>query len=97
MGLIKSKEEKKQAKEEQRQKKLNEFIDGADLQLLRDKDKDFTYNIKEYLENSQGYGLLSSIEGSEAEIAQLEATNALIEQNWVIIKLLNEINEKIDW
>ena len=97
MGLIKSKEEKKQAKEEQRQKKFNEFIDETDLQLLRDKDKNFTYGIKEYLESSQNYGLLHSIKGSESEIAQLEATNALIEQNWVIIKLLNEINEKIDW
>lgn len=88
MALFKSKEEK----EEKKQEKLDEFMSQFNLENLSQEDKKFakliTYNL-------WGTGLIRF--GASAEDgANIGLLRALIEQNWLIIKLLNEINSKLD-
>lgn len=92
MAIFKSKEERKQVKEERQQKHFDNFIDNTNLESLSDNDKDLAFKVNENLEQSLRY----RIRASEGEIAQLEMMSALVEQNWLMIKLLNEINQKLD-
>lgn len=88
MALFKSKGEK----EEEKQEKLDEFMSQLNLENLSQEDKKFakliTYNL-------WGTGL-ARFGASAEDGANIGLLKALIEQNWMIIKLLNEINNKLD-
>ncbi|RXI70504.1 hypothetical protein [Clostridium tetani] len=92
MGLFKSKEERKQDKKELEERLLNEFLQYRNLEGLCEKDKKFVDEIREDL----GYTTANTIKGSEAEIFQANMLQTILEQNWLIIKLLNDINNKLD-
>lgn len=92
MTLFKSKEERKQENKERQEKLLKEFIETRNLENLSENDKEFLDLIRENVEDITRY----SVKGSDAEIRQLEMMNVIAEQNWLIIKLLNDINKKLD-
>jgi|WetSurMetagenome_2_1015567.scaffolds.fasta_scaffold991543_2 hypothetical protein len=90
VGMFKSKEEK----ETERLQKLNEKMKQYGLEKLSDEDKRETDII---ITGLMGNNLIEwgTIFGGKAEdTAKLTYLHALIEQNWMIIKLLNEIKNK---
>lgn len=92
MALFKSREERKQIREERRENVIKEFFNTRNLDNLAEEDKEFVNLIREEIEETTRY----MVKGKQEEIMQLEMMNILIEQNWLIIKLLNEINQKLD-
>ena len=90
--FFKSKEERKQEDKERQERVLKEFIETRNLENLSESDKEFLDLIRENVEDITRY----SVKGSGAEIRQLEMMNVIAEQNWLIIKLLNDINKKLD-
>jgi len=92
MALFKSREERKQIREERRENVIKEFFNTRNLDNLAEEDKEFVNLIREEIESTTGY----RVRGTEGEIALIEQMDILIEQNWLIIKLLNDINNKLD-
>ena len=90
--FFKNKEERKQEDKERQERLLKEFIETRNLENLSENDKEFMDLIRENVEDITRY----SVKGSDAEIRQLEMMNVIAEQNWLIIKLLNDINNKLD-
>ena len=90
--FFKSKEERKQEDKERQERLLKEFIETRNLENLSESDKEFLDLIRENVEDITRY----SVKGSDVEIRQLEMMNVIAEQNWLIIKLLNDINNKLD-
>ena len=90
--FFKSKEERKQEDKERQERLLKEFIETRNLENLSESDKEFLDLIRENVEDITRY----SVKGSDAEIRQLEMMNVIAEQNWLIIKLLNDINKELD-
>ncbi|HEX2986101.1 MAG TPA: hypothetical protein VHO71_04725 [Caproiciproducens sp.] len=92
MSFIKSKEEK----EEEKSNKLNLKMSQYNLEHLSDTDKK---EVSTILTGLMGNNLIEwgTIFGGKAEdTAKLSYLQALVEQNWLIIKLLNEIKEKLE-
>lgn len=92
MALFKSKGERKQLREERRENVIKEFFNTRNLDNLAEEDKEFVNLIREEIESTTGY----RVRGTEGEIALIEQMDILIEQNWLMIKLLNDINNKLD-
>lgn len=92
MNPFKSKEEKKQIKAERQERLTNEFLENKNLEGLNEVDKEFASKINDNLFDVMRY----TIKGTQGEIAQLDMQSIIVEQNWLIIKLLNEINNKLD-
>lgn len=92
MALFKSREERKQIREERRENIIKEFFNTRNLDNLAEEDKEFVNLIREEIESTTGY----RVRGTEGEIALIEQMDILIEQNWLIIKLLNEISQRLD-
>jgi len=92
MALFKSREERKQIREERRENVIKEFFNTRNLDNLAEEDKEFVNLIREEIESTTGY----RVRGTEGEIALIEQIDILIEQNWLIIKLLNEISQRLD-
>jgi hypothetical protein len=90
--FFKSKEERKQEDKERQERLLKEFIETRNLENLSESDKEFLDLIRENVEDITRY----SVKGSDVEIRQLEMMNVIAEQNWLIIKLLNDINKELD-
>lgn len=92
MGLFKGKEEK----ETQKLEKLNMKMAQYGLQNLSQEDKE---KVEKILLGLMGNGLIefgTILSGKPEDVAKLSYLGALVEQNWLIIKLLNEIKEKLD-
>ena len=88
MNPFKSKEQR----QEKKQEKLEELMAKYNLENLSQEDKEtaqlITYNL-------WGTGLISL--GAKAEdSANIGLLTAIVEQNFMMIKLLNEINNKLD-
>ena len=92
MAIFKNKEERKQENKERQEKLLKEFIETRNLENLLEIDKEFIGLIREDVEDISMY----RVKGTQGEIAQLEMMNIIAEQNWLMIKLLNDINNKLD-
>jgi len=92
MGIFKSDEEKEEEKLEKLNKKLNQY---NLTNLSADDKKEVSAIIVRLMGNSLielGGGL-----GEKGEdIAKISCLKALTEQNWLIIKLLSEIKDKLD-
>ncbi|MGB9813533.1 MAG: hypothetical protein ACPLRZ_07620 [Thermovenabulum sp.] len=92
MGLFKSKDEK----EAQRKELLNAKMALYNLQNLSQEDKEVVNGIMEGLRGSGLIEFGTIFHGKAEDVAKLGYLRALLEQNWLIIKLLNEINQKLD-
>jgi hypothetical protein len=97
MSLIKSKEERKQIQESKKQKRaeygqmlIDDFAKEKNLQALQDNDKRFGYYISENIDQ-----IGNRAKGKPGEMAQFSEIEMITEQNWMIIKLLNEIKDEL--
>lgn len=94
MGLFKTAEEKEAAKNE----KLNKVMAKYELNELEDKYKKAVNNINSELAGTGSMELGNMLSFDEKTAARLNTyyTNALIQQNWIIIRQLNEISKKLE-
>lgn len=93
MGLFKSEEEKQQAKDEKVQKLLDKYE-------LNNLSKDYVNAVQQINSELAGSGLtefgaLLSKDTNASLRVQTQFLNALVQQNWIIIRQLNEINQKL--
>ena len=92
MALFKSKDEK----EEEKLEKINQKMEQIGLQDLSMEDKK---RIKLILTRLSGTGLMDfgiTLSGKAEDITKISYLGTLVEQNWVVIKLLDEISNKLD-
>lgn len=97
MGLFKGNEDKAKAAELKEEKELQKFIEQYGLQTLTKDDLEILRRISNNLMGS-GYlkaGMALSFSKAE-EQAKVSYLSALVEQNWLIIKLLGDLNAKLD-
>lgn len=82
--------ESREEKQERKEMEMNEYIEGIGLEGLDSKDIN---RIKEVLclKGKYIYGITSSRISS----ASLEALEALVEQNWLILKKLDSIDKNL--
>ena len=93
MGFFKSKEEK----QAERESKLNKIMAKYELNDLEDKYKNAVNNINSELAgtNMMELGNMLSFDEKTASRLNTYYINALIQQNWIIIRQLDEINKKL--
>ena len=93
MGFFKSEEEKQKEKEE----KLNRIMSKYGLDELEDKYKTAVSNINSELvgTGAMEFGNMLSFDEKTALKLNTYYINALIQQNWIIIRQLDEISKKI--
>lgn len=89
MGLFGNKKERKVRKEEKKRQELEEHIKTRGLEYLPAEEKERVASLIDSI-----YDPYYRIRGSEVEIRQIELLSTIVEQNWMIIKMLNEINTK---
>lgn len=93
MGLFESKEEKQQKREE----KINQLLSKYELNNIS---KEYINAIQNINAELSGTGLIefgSFLSYSDKDTQRLHSyyLNALIQQNWIIIRQLNEISAKL--
>lgn len=82
--------EKKTNREEKQQESIDEYFELRGLDKLSEREKELVDTLREKFEDTTMY----SFKGSEAEVRQIEMMQILMEQNYMIIKLLNDIKNK---
>ena len=92
MGLFGSPEEKAAKQEE----KLNKMMEKYGLEKLPAEYRD---KVKEINTELMGTGMMEaglklSMSGKTEEVLQVYYLKAIMEQNWIIIRLLNDLNTK---
>lgn len=94
MGLFKSEEEKQAIKEE----KIDKMMKQYGLEDLDNKYRNAVRNINSELSGTGMMELGNMLSFDEKTAARLNTyyTNALIQQNWIIIRQLDEISKKLD-
>lgn len=94
MGFFKSEEEKQKEKEE----KLNRIMSKYGLDELEDKYKTAVSNINSELvgTGAMEFGNMLSFDEKTALKLNTYYINALIQQNWIIIRQLDEISKKLN-
>lgn len=94
MGLFKSKEEKQQILEEKTKKVLEKY----ELTDLSNKYINAVKNINSELAGSglSEFGNLLAPDQNTSLRIQTQLLNAIVQQNWIIIRQLNDINKKLE-
>lgn len=96
MGLFKNQEEKLNEKQRKEEKELEKFINRYGLNSLTRDDLEILRRIAGDL-SGNGFlkaGMALSFAKAE-EQAKVTYLSALVEQNWLIIKLLGDLNSKL--
>lgn len=94
MGFFKSEEEKQAIKEE----KINKMMAQYGLEALDNKYRNAVKDINSELSGTgmMEFGNMLSFDEKAAARLNTYYTNALIKQNWIIIRQLDEISKKLD-
>ena len=94
MGLFKSKEEKQQILEE----KTKKVLEKCELTDLSNKYINAVKNINSELAGSglSEFGNLLAPDQNTSLRIQTQLLNAIVQQNWIIIRQLNDINKKLE-
>lgn len=79
----------REKKAEEKRLELERQLKSRGLEGLSKEDKESVLEIIDVIHDPYG-----GARGSEAEIRQIEYLSAITEQNFLIIKLLDEINQK---
>jgi hypothetical protein len=92
MGIFGSPEEKAAKQDE----KLNEVMKKYGLEKLSGEYRDEVAEINSELLGSKALevGMKISMAGKTEEILKVSYLKAILEQNWIIIRLLNDLNSK---
>lgn len=97
MGLFGGKEAKKETKEEKKERKAREILEKYELYNMSTTYANAVKNISLELAGTDMIKFGSQLNDMKNEdILKTSYLNALIEQNWIIIRQLNEISKKLD-
>lgn len=91
MGLFKSEEQKQLENEE----KIKKIMEKYELSSLAPEYQEAIKNINAELSGNKLINLGTSLSGTPEDTAKLSYLSALVQQNWIIIRLLDELNKKI--
>lgn len=84
-----------ETKEEKKERKVQELLDKYGLQNLSDpRDKESVKAISEALLGNKLIEVGTVMQGGGADAAKMSYLRAIVEQNWIIIRLLDELNKK---
>ena len=84
-----------ETKEEKKERKVQELLEKYGLQNLSDpRDKESVRAISEALLGNKLIEVGTALQGSGADSAKMSYLRAIVEQNWIIIRLLDELNSK---
>ena len=94
MGLFKTQEEKQQIREEKTRKILEKY----ELTNLSSQYENAIKNINSELAGSglSEFGNLLSPDANTSARIQIQYLNSIVQQNWIIIRQLDEISKKLD-
>ena len=94
MGFFKSEEEKQAIRDE----KMNKIMAKYELSNLSSKYSNAVKNINSELTGSglSEFGNLLNPDTNTALKVQIQFLNAIVQQNWIIIRQLDEISKKLD-
>lgn len=85
----------KETKEEKQARKTQELLDKYGLQNLSDpRDLESVKRISESLYGNKLIELGTALSGSGEDSAKLTYLSALVEQNWIIIRQLDQLNKR---
>lgn len=84
-----------ETKEEKKERKVQELLEKYGLQNLSDpRDKESVKAISEALLGNKLIEVGTVMQGGGADAAKMSYLRAIVEQNWIIIRLLDELNKK---
>lgn len=86
----------KESKEEKATRETAELMSRYGLETLSEKDKE---SIRKIIGDLSGLGLMKAgilLGGKAEDTAKLGYLSALVEQNWIMIRQLDQINKKLD-
>ena len=84
----------KESKEEKQARKVQELLDKYGLQDLSDpRDIESVKRISQELMGNSMIELGTALSGSGVDAAKLSYLNAIVEQNWIIIRLLDKLTK----
>lgn len=97
MGLFRSDKEKHVKSEEKKEKELMRLVNKYNLNSMSKSDLETLRRISSDLAGNAfaKAGMALSFAKAE-EQAKVTYLSALVEQNWLIIKMLSEVNRKLD-
>lgn len=82
-------------KEEKKEEKVQEFLEKYGLQELTDpRDKESVYQIAYKLAGSNLINIGTAINGLPQDVAKISMLQTIAEQNWIIIRQLDKLNNK---
>lgn len=85
----------KESKEEKKARKVQELLEKYGLQDLSDpRDLEAVKKISEALMGNKMIELGTALSGSGEDVAKMTYLSALVEQNWIIIRQLDKLNNK---
>lgn len=96
MGIFKSDEQKKLEKEEKREKKLQEALNKYELNNLSMEYANAVKNISLALSGNSLIELGSTMGMTPAENLTTSYLKAIVEQNFIMIRQLDEISKKLN-
>jgi len=84
-----------ESKEEKKEKKIQALLDKYGLQELSDpRDVESVKTIAAELAGNNLIEVGTILSGSAQDVAKMSYLHAIVEQNWMIIRLLDKLNSK---
>lgn len=84
-----------ESKEEKKEKKIQAMLDKYGLQELSDpRDLESVKTIAAELAGNNLIEVGTILSGSAQDVAKMSYLHAIVEQNWMIIRLLDKLNSK---
>lgn len=84
-----------ESKEEKKEKKIQALLDKYGLQELSDpRDVESVKTIAAELAGNNLIEFGTILSGSAPDVAKMSYLHAIVEQNWMIIRLLDKLNSK---
>lgn len=84
-----------ESKEEKKEKKIQAMLDKYGLQELSDpRDVESVKTIAAELAGNNLIEVGTILSGSAQDVAKMSYLHAIVEQNWMIIRLLDKLNSK---
>lgn len=97
MGVFGNKEDKIQKAQEKERKELEKFMSRYNLKNLSIEDLEVLKRISTDLAGNGFFKIGMALSFSKAEEqAKVTYLSALVEQNWLVIKQLGDLNNKLD-
>ncbi|SEA14882.1 hypothetical protein SAMN04515656_104108 [Eubacterium aggregans] len=96
MAFGNKKEEKLLAKQAEQEKQIQEMLNDREVSDLPEEYRNASIKAMRGLAGNNLAAISAALKGNTSDMASLTYLNSITEQNWIIIRLLNEISSKLD-